>query len=148
MTAAPLEAATNTRLSERQLFCLLHARQRYGFERVRRRRPFLVRGVGRGPGFTSPVFRPDAALFARIQDTAATDRAYFTARFSAQSSGQSSGRFEALFQPPAAPDLGQQGRRQPGAKMVEFIDRVMTPDAMTMAEALQIRAEIFQPPSP
>lgn len=39
VTAAPLEQAHNTRLSERQLFCLLHARQRYGFERVKRRLP-------------------------------------------------------------------------------------------------------------
>ncbi len=140
VTAAPLEAATNTRLSERQLFCLLHARQRYGFERVKRRRPFLIRGVGRGPGFTSPVFRPDAALFARIQDAAASDRAYFTARFR--------GPFEALFQLPAAPDLGQQGRRQPGAKMVEFIDAVMTPADMTMKEALAIRNRLFNGSAP
>lgn len=135
VTAQAVGAASNTRLTERQVFCLLHARKRYGFERVKPRRAALIRGVGKGAQFSSPVFRPDAALFERLEVAAAADHAFFTSRFP--------GPFEAVFRLPRDPDLSQEGRRAPAPKMSAFIDAVMTAEEMTPQIVQNLRRQIF-----
>lgn len=133
--SAPLEPSRNPRLSERQLFCLYYARKRYGFDKVKPRRHFLARGIDSAQAFSSPLFHPDAALRARIAQVAAQDKLFFTSRFA--------GPFDASFQPIDLDGPAPEGQLRPGAKMMQFIDAVMAPEAITMAETLEIRARIF-----
>ncbi len=132
---APQQVETNQRLSERQLFCLLHARKRHGFSKVQPRRGFLIRGVGEGPNFSSPIFRPTTQLLERVTQAALQDQAFFQAQYGAP--------FDRSFRIQDDVDTGQQGRRMPGEKMVAFIDAIMTPEEMTPQEARAIRRRIF-----
>lgn len=132
---APQQGGTNQRLSERQLFCLLHARKRHGFSKVQPRRGFLIRGVGKGPNFSSPIFRPTIQLLDRITQAALHDQAFFQTQYGVY--------FGRSFRIRDDVDTGQQGRRMPGDKMGAFIDAIMTPEEMTPQEARAIRRRIF-----
>lgn len=134
IASAAEETRRNESLSQHELFCLLHARRRHGFDKVKPKRKFLLKGMIPDQTFTSPLFHIDAALAERIKAAADADRQFFESRFQVH-----------INPPPAfTPDAAQsEGPIAPAANMVEFIDKIMSIEGLKMPRAKIIGRKKF-----
>ena len=71
------ERRQNTRLNEKQLFLLLHARKRHGIQAVRNCSREIELAAQDVVGFRAPNFRMNAEFLKRVRATADLDKAFF-----------------------------------------------------------------------
>lgn len=129
------EAVRNSRLSEYELFALLHARRVYGFSKVGERQRLLLRGLPDRPRFRSPIFRIDSGLATRIAEAAERDRDFFQERFSVPIATDIQKRVEA-----GGP---HEGPRVPDERLAAYIDAILSPQDMSGLRAALIAKRIF-----
>lgn len=130
------ETRRNESLSQHQLFCLLHARKRYGLNRVRKKRNLLVCGMIVDENFHSPLFDVDAFLVKRLCATAQQDSAFFKAKF----------QLDMPIQFPSDDNLvDAEGPVEAPENLIAFIDRVMTFRNLKMPRAKRIGKRMLAP---
>lgn len=119
----------NERFSQHELFCLLHARKRYGLEQVKKKRRFLTKGMIVDPNFHSSLFDVDASLTERLTKTAIDDLSYFKAFSDVDIPTEFS------FDDPVA---GGTCYVEAPENLLRFIDRIMQIEDLKMPRAKRV----------
>lgn len=119
----------NERFSQHQLFCLLHARKKYGREKTKAKRRFLAKGMIADPEFHSSLFDVDASLAERLTQTAIQDLNYFKPF--------SDVYIATAFSADAKPTCEQDSIEVP-ENLLRFIDRIMEIEDLKMPRAKRV----------